>query len=382
MMRFIEWPWALGLVVLLPTVVFVMLQLERRSRIRRLARLGAKALLARLAPFTARVGGWRTTRLVTAFALLGFAFAGPRWGFERTVNRQNGVDVVLALDASLSMTASDVKPSRLEKMKDVARQLRALSPADRFALIAFAGHSYILTPLTTDDGALNLYLDNLDPTVVGVAGTSLTNTLRQATQLLNIDKGDGDRAIVLMSDGEGFESESDVTSEAKRAADAGIALVAVGFGTLQGATIPGEGGSGGLKRDQFGQIVVTHYTPTLLRAAAEAAGGVFIPAGSPNAAEQIRHVLDGLKTQAHAVAAGRDLSPRFMWFIAPAVLLLLLDTFLSPASAPTCHSYCGGGSARVVRRAGRYQEYTTLQPRHYLTRARLSERRRSTARFC
>ena len=60
--------------------------------------------------------------------------------------------MVLALDASLSMLAQDERPSRLEKMKEEVRRLRALSPGDRMGVLAFAGRSYVLSPLTIDEG--------------------------------------------------------------------------------------------------------------------------------------------------------------------------------------------------------------------------------------
>ncbi len=329
MTRFLEWPWALSLAIVLPVLGIAAMMLGRKSRARRLARLGTKGMLARLAPRGARLGAWHSVRIVCALLLLGAAFAGPRWGRANAVVKQSGSDIVLALDASLSMTAQDEKPSRLEKMKQVVRQLRALSPNDRFALIAFAGRSYILTPLTSDDGALDLYLDNLDPSVVGEAGSSMASALRQATTLLTLGNGNGDKAIVLMSDGEAWEPIGDILTEAKRAKDAGIQLVTVGFGTTAGATIPVTvNGTTTLKRDENGQVVVTHYTPETLRSAAEAADGVFVPADASQKAESIRRVIDRLKTEAHAVATGRDLIPRFQWFVAPALLLLLLDTFL------------------------------------------------------
>lgn len=329
MIRFLEWPWAVVFMLLLPVAGAVALIAGRRSRIRRLALLGTKSMLARLAPLGTRRGPWHNVRIVTALALLGAAVAGPRWGQGSSVVSRSGADIVLALDASLSMTAPDDQPSRLAKMKQVVRQIRALSPDDRFAMIAFAGKSYILTPLTTDDGALALYLDNLDPTVVGEAGSSIASALRQGTALLSLGKGDGNKAIVLMSDGEAFEPMADVATEAKRARDAGIEVVTVGFGTPQGSTIPiVENGKTALKRDENGQVVVTQYHPEILRAVADSAEGVFVPAGAANKAATVRGAIQRLKTEAHAVQTGRDLSPRFQWFVAPALLLLLLDSLL------------------------------------------------------
>ena len=123
----------------------------------------------RLVPIAAlRIAEWSRHR-GSAFATLlaSVAMAGPRWGEEATVLRGEGIDIVLALDASLSMLATDERPIRLERLKQEVRRLRAASRGDRFALLAFAGRSYILSPLTVDEGALDLFLDNLDPSIVG-----------------------------------------------------------------------------------------------------------------------------------------------------------------------------------------------------------------------
>ena len=80
---------------------------------------------------------WRGARLALAGLLIGIAIAGPRWGMARTVTRSSGIDMVIALDASLSMMAPDERPNRLERTKEEVRRLRALSPGDRVALIAF-----------------------------------------------------------------------------------------------------------------------------------------------------------------------------------------------------------------------------------------------------
>ncbi|MGZ8375949.1 MAG: VWA domain-containing protein [Gemmatirosa sp.] len=327
-LRHFQEPWLLPAIVLLPVLVVALLVTWARRRAVRAARLGEQALVARLAPEVAdtRVR-WRMARLGLAALLAGIALAGPRWGLARNVVRSSGIDVVLALDASLSMLAQDERPSRLERLKQEVRRLRALSTGDRTALIAFAGRSYILTPLTTDQGALALFLDNLDPSVVGQAGSSLARAIRQATDLLQVGKSGSDRAIVLMSDGEAFEPVEEVEAAAREAAEAGISLVTVGFGSEAGATIPvREGNSVSEKRDSDGAIVVTRYSPRLLAAAAQAARDTFIPAEATDKAARVRAALSGLRAQRRALDAGEDLVPRFQWFLAPALLLLVLDT--------------------------------------------------------
>jgi Ca-activated chloride channel family protein len=237
--------------------------------------------------------------------------------------------MVIAVDASLSMLATDVQPDRLERVKQEIRRLRALSPGDRVGLLAFAGRSYILTPITVDEGGLDLFLDNLDPSVVGQAGSSLSATIDQGAKLLSLSKSGADRAMVIMSDGEAFELKADVVAAAQRAAEQNVHLVTVGFGTQQGSTIPiRENGQVTTKKDENGQTVITHYNPELLQAAAQAANGTFIPAEATDKAARIKAALTSLRRQARTTETGDNLTPRFQWFLLPAVLLLWLDTVL------------------------------------------------------
>ena len=326
-----DWPWMLPLAAVLPALVVVWLRQADRKRRARLDRIGTRDVVARLVPASAfESGGWRAARLGLAALLAGIAAAGPRWGAERQVVRTDGIDMVLALDASLSMMATDERPNRLQRLKQEVRQLRASSGGDRIGVIAFAGRSYVLSPLTVDAGALDLFLDNLDPSVVGQAGSSLARAIRQGTDLLLVSRGEADKALVVMSDGEAFEPAEDVVAEAKRAGEQGISLVTVGFGTPAGSTIPVEtDGQTTTKRDENGQVVVSRYSPALLQAASEAAGGTFIPAEANDKAARVKQALSRLRTQRRSVLAAESRSPRFQLFLAPAVLLLLLDTLLS-----------------------------------------------------
>lgn len=326
----VEYPWALLGAPAFALAIALLFWLAFRRRAKRIARLGAAPLIARLLPPAALRAPWpRIALLGLAAACAAVAFAGPRWGMETTVQHASGVDVVLALDASLSMTAPDDRPSRLERMKAEARRFLALSPGDRIGLIAFAGHSYILSPLTVDHGALELFIDNLDPTVVGQAGTSLSRAVIQATDVLTATPSGSDKAIVIMSDGEGFEDEDELAAAAKRAADADITLVTVGFGTEMGSTIPiPVPGGVAPKRDAEGHVVVTRYMPHLLEVAAGPRGS-FIPAASTDKAARVRHVISSLRATGRDAQRATDRRARFQLFLLPAVLLVLIDTLLA-----------------------------------------------------
>lgn len=328
-------PWLLLLALILPAGVWWLRHVRARRRSERLERFADAPALSRLLRVGGTGAGARTARLVTVAVLAGIALAGPRWGLARGPTSARGIDMAIALDASLSMMATDERPSRLERMKQEVRRLRALSRADRVALMAFAGRSYILTPLTTDDGAIELFLDNLDPSVVGQAGSSIAKAIRQGTDLLLASDGSADRALVIMTDGEVFEPTEDVEAAAREAGAKGISLVTVGFGTERGSTIPVRDGSVVReKRDENGKVVVTRYDPKTLERAAAAAGGTFIAADASDKATRVRTALRSLRTARRTVDAREDHVPRFLWALVPALLILLYDTWVMGRGGP------------------------------------------------
>jgi Ca-activated chloride channel family protein len=324
----VDTPWLLLAMGLLPLFVWWLRTVQARERERRLTRFAEPSSWQRLVASDAGGERSRTWRLVLAVTLAGGALAGPRWGLAHGAATGRGIDMAIALDASLSMLATDDRPSRLERMKQEVRRLRSLARADRVALIAFAGRSYILTPLTADDGALELFLDNLDPSVVGQGGSALSRAVRQGAELLLASDGQADRALVVMSDGESFDAIDELRAAATDAGKKGISLVTVGFGTREGSTIPvREDGVLRQKRDDDGRVVVTRYVPELLDAAAQAAGGTFIPAEADDKAARIRRALRQLRTARRQLDVREDHVPRFLWLLLPALLLLCWDSW-------------------------------------------------------
>jgi Ca-activated chloride channel family protein len=331
MTRWFDVPMLLALVPVAVGLALLAVLGGHARRRDRLARFGTPAALRRLGPpGVARRPRGRAWRLGLAAAALAVALAGPRWGEGSAIIDSEGIDVALALDASLSMLAEDERPSRLERMKQEVRRFRASAPGDRVALLAFAGRSYILSPLTSDDGALELFLENLDPTVVGAAGSALAPPIRQGLDLLTVSQGGADRALVIMSDGEAFDDREEALRLADEAKAAGIFIVTVGFGSAGGAPIPVlESGGTDVKRDARGEIVTTRYDETLLREIAARAGGEFIPAEATDKGTRIRRALADLEAGNREEEQRLARPLRYQWFVALAVVLLLVDAWLA-----------------------------------------------------
>lgn len=330
-MPILDLPWALVLVPVGVLCAGLAVLGGFRRRQDRLARFGTPQALARLGPpgVLARPRG-RAWRLGAAAAAMALAVAGPRWGEGSARIDAEGIDIALALDVSLSMLAEDERPSRLERMKQEVRRLRASAPGDRVALIAFAGRSYILSPLTSDDGALELFLENLDPTIVGQAGSAIALPLRQGLDLLSVSQGGAERALVVMSDGEAFDDREHALAIAREARKAGVLLVTVGFGTPGGAPIPVlESGGMDVKRDDQGEVVVTRYDERLLRDLAQEAGGEFVPAEATDKGTRVRRALADLETARREEEQRLARPLRYQWFVALALLLLLVDALLA-----------------------------------------------------
>lgn len=320
-------PALLVLVLLLPLLVAggIALTVRRRRWVARA--LGDPALVERLTGADLRGVPWRRVALLLpAAALLGAAAADPRWGRERVEG--GGAQVALVLDASASMLAEDVPPSRLERERTLARRLLRAFPESRMGLVAFAGRGYALAPLTADPGALELYVDALSPQIATQGGSSLASAIRQGTNLLLGGDSLVRRVMVLVSDGEALEERAEVMLAAERAEEWGVVIHTVGIGTAQGARVPDldprTGERRGWKQDpQTREVVVSRLDEPLLREVARITGGRYFRAGEVGVL--VREVRSG-RGGAAVYAPGEGV--RYGWFLAAALLLIALDTAL------------------------------------------------------
>ncbi len=166
------------------------------------------------------------------------ALAGPRWGSRVVEAETKGLNLVIAVDISRSMLAEDVAPSRLERAKRQARRLVYDLGGDRVGLIAFAGQSFALAPLTVDGSALHLLIDALDPEFTSAGGTELTTVLDMGRDLLFAGDPVADRVLVVFTDGESHDSLSAVVSAAERLRRDRVRLVLVAEGGIEPVPIP------------------------------------------------------------------------------------------------------------------------------------------------
>ncbi|MEO8226212.1 MAG: VWA domain-containing protein [Gemmatimonadota bacterium] len=326
-----EAPILLALAPVVALLVGALVWLARRRRVR---------LAAAWSPVVARAararGRWAPLVFGALALLAGVALAGPRGGRTQVRTRSQALSMVMAIDISRSMLAEDVKPNRLRRAVREARRLLEDSPGDRAGLIAFAGRSYILAPLTVDGGAIRLNLDALDPDLASEGGTSLASVLAQGTDLLRVSGEVSDRVLVIFTDGETHDTMPEALAAAKAAKAAGVRIVLVAEGGTTPVRIPIRDSTGALveyKRDELGGIVQTARRDDVLSALADAGDATLVAADVPDQAGAIRALLTTFKRSPSAESQITDLVPRAWIPLLGAVVLLLLYTLTRRGTA-------------------------------------------------
>lgn len=314
------WFWALAAV---PVFVGLYLWSTKRS-----ADLVGKIVAPRLRnQLAGAVSVWRRVLraifVLTAFALIVVGLAKPQWGFSEKEVKQRGRDVIIAVDTSRSMLATDVTPTRLLRAKLIAQDLLRLVRGDRVGLIAFAGSAFLQAPLTLDYNAVLTSLDELDTNVIPKGGTNIAAAIRAAEEAFGKAEGKT-RALVILTDGE--ELDADGIAAAKKAAEQGIRIFAVGIGSGEGSLIPIRGQDGGndFVRDASGKPVQSRLDETRLTEIAAAGGGFYENLNQDVAKTIFEKGIKPVDMVETGVMSSRQPIERYQWPVGAAILLLAL----------------------------------------------------------
>jgi Ca-activated chloride channel family protein len=267
--------------------------------------------------------------LFLAFALL--ALVRPQWGTKLETVKREGVDIMVALDTSLSMETQDVVPSRLEKAKHEVKALIDILQGDRVGLVVFAGMSMVNCPLTIDQNAVKLFLDILDTQVIPRPGTNIGEAVRLATQSFGPPESRRRRVLVLVTDGENLEG--DPSSAAEAAKSAGVLVFALGIGTGAGEPIPlrdEKGNVTGYKKDEHGSVVVSRLDESSLEKIASITGGKYFRATTGE--DELQKIYDSVsqldKTEFHSKVFLTYVD-RFQIPLGIALFCIVLESLLS-----------------------------------------------------
>ena len=317
------WP-ALALVAAL-----AYLELRRRDALGRFLAPPMQVRLAQSASLKRRIA-----KLVFILATLLFGIAAlmrPQTpGGTEAVARKVGADIMVVLDVSRSMLAEDAAPNRLARAKaDIAEFVDRVS-GHRVGLLAFAGRAAVMSPLTTDYGFFHLVLRNVDSDVVSRGGTRLGDAIRKATATFGPNRGAA-RLMLLITDGEDHDSYP--LEAAQEALQAGIRIVAIGFGSEDGSEITltdPDTGAKSVLRDDNGGVVVSRLDGDLLREIALRTDGVYVPAGvsAIDLDAIVEAHVEPLMTDPESTLRRRAPTEHYVWLVLAALASLVAAVWM------------------------------------------------------
>jgi len=258
-----------------------------------------------------------------ALALLIFALARPRSGYQLTSVHTEGIDIVLALDLSTSMKAVDFKPNRLEASKVVAEDFIKGRQNDRIALVVFASESFTQCPLTLDYGVLVSFLKRLDFGLI-TDGTAIGMGLATSVNRLKNSKAKS-KVIILLTDGRNNSGKIDPKTAADLAEIYNIRVYTIGVGSEGKAMYP--------YKDRF---FGTRYVPmpvdldeSILRKIASITGGKYFRATDNSKLKEIYNEISEMEKTKVEVQNYMKYKELAHFFIFASIILIFLEILLS-----------------------------------------------------
>jgi Ca-activated chloride channel family protein len=313
--------WLLALIPFFLLLFLVYLSWKKKAT----KKIGDKHLVKALTQNHSRQKTFLKFFLVAlAFACGCIALANPRVPDKNSTDVRKGIDVVIAMDVSNSMKATDIAPDRLSRAKQFASRLVDNLKDDRIGLVVFAGYGYAQMPLTFDHEAAKLYVAAADPDNISAQGTSIADAFDKANLLFG-EESERFKSIVLITDGETHDENA--VDKLKELAEKGVMVNTIGIGSPEGSTI--KDSSGNVKTDASGQPVVSKLNEEILKQIAQGTNGIYIHLQSSEAAvKQVANQYTQIEKKALGDTSLYNYESFYAWLAAPMLLLLIAETFL------------------------------------------------------
>ena len=320
------YPHILLLLILVPVFCFLYLW-ARYARKKNLKKFGKIDSLITLMPLVSPYKPpLKLAIQMLALTFLIIALARPWGGIKNQKTTKEGIEVIIAMDASNSMLASATDdpngPDRMRTAKLTLEKLINRLDNDRVGLLMYAGSAYTLIPVTNDYVSAKMFLNSIDPSQVSDQGTNISAAIEMASSSFSEDKNIG-KAIILITDAEELDDMEGVMGAEKSASKSGIQLDVVGVGSVTPVPLVINGSP--LIDDETGEPVRTALNEDLAADIAKAGKGIYVNASNKDALNELDKQLDTLKKSAmeSSVYAQHDeLFPIFAWI---ALILIVLD---------------------------------------------------------
>jgi Ca-activated chloride channel homolog len=317
-------PWA-GLLALASLLVLLSRAVWDHARAPRLAFSRTADLAALPRGLRVRLRPLLYALRASALLLCVLALMRPQSIHAREQNELTGIDMVLTLDLSLSMQASDIQPTRFEATKVVVDDFIARRPNDRMGAVVFGRDAYTLMPLTTDKDTLRTAIADLQLGMIEGRGTAIGNAVGVALNRLRTSTAKS-KAMILLTDGDSNSGNIAPDEAADFAQKLGVKLYTILMGKAEDTKV--QRGLDLFGRPLFGGGNFP-VNPELLKRMAQRTGGEFYLASDRRGLERSFHaILDKLE-KSEIEDAGAVYGELFPAFLVPAVLLLLCEALLA-----------------------------------------------------
>ena len=323
-----EIPEYLYLVLLVIPLGFLF-WLFRNWRKKRLKSLGSdKRLNYLLGSFSIRRMMLKASLILAAFYLFVVSLANPRLGYEVEEVERKGLDIVFALDISKSMLCEDVVPNRIERAKQLIRNILSELSTDRIGLVVYAGSAFPQMPITTDYTMAMMLLDHINTNMVSSQGTALSEALELCEDFFEDQLGAA-KVVIVLSDGEDHEEGAKEIAERMR--DNKFSIYTVGIGTKSGAPIPQKRGERliGYKKDSNGKVVITKLDESQLIEIAGVGKGEYYDLSKSSARlSNLMSDLNSLERKSYDSTELKNYKDQFQWFLALGLILIFMEEIL------------------------------------------------------
>ena len=318
-----EFLLGLALVPLMILLYFFVLRYKRKT----LVKIGDVALVNQLIKdYSPAKFSLKFILIISAFIVGVLALANPRSPSGNTPVSRSGIDVMIALDVSKSMLADDVKPSRLERAKQLIAKLIDKLPNDRIGIVVFAGRAYLQMPLTTDHAAAKMYLSSATTDVVPTQGTVIGDALKMCFAAFNSQEKKY-KAVLLISDGEDHDEAA--IKVTKALAEEGVMVNTIGIGSPEGATII-DPSTNETKKDATGLPIITKLNEEELKNIALNGNGSYqLFTDTDDVIDKLNEALKSIGQHSVTEMSLVNYQNYFPWLLGVLLILLLVELFIS-----------------------------------------------------
>ncbi|TLU52841.1 MAG: VWA domain-containing protein [Chlorobium sp.] len=256
----------------------------------------------------------------SALILSVIALTGPHLIYRQTEAEAMGIDVMLVLDISDSMSQKDFGgESRLDAAREVARNFVLHRSNDRIGLVVFRGKGYTQCPLTLDHEVLAMLIDRLTPTIIQDEGTAIGTAILIAVNRLKLSES-SHKVIILITDGENNTGEVGPVTAAGFSADSGIKIYAINAGFKTSSN----------KLDLTGEKVNhTVMDEESLRGIAKITGGRYFAVKDPDAFNETMISVNRLEKKRLTGAVVVHRSSLFTQLMLTVLLLLFVEIIVT-----------------------------------------------------